>query len=265
MGAKLREMKRYFSLLILICTYVAAFAQSGSIEMPMLVSGYANSDGISASVGQVFEAIAPAGIPISLLTEGIQQGEQSACEDITEVTDVDNNTYPTVDLGLYCWTGKNLRTLRYANTDAVPDVMTFTADGYSSADLLEIFGHLYTWEAATQYNSGQGICPDGWHIPTEAELEYVIAAYETEALMATTHWIPDVGTDLSSFTLLPGGYYNSYSNRYEDLFVRAYIWTIKEEESTHAIACLFGAACSTTEFLHSKKTDGYSVRCVLNY
>ena len=258
-------MKKVCSLLILFFAFTSLFPQTGSVEMPVLVSGYANNVGVSASVGQVFDAMAPAGVPISLLTEGIQQGEQSACNDITEVTDIDNNTYPAVDLGLYCWTGKNLRTLRYANTDSVSDVMTYTASGYNTADLLEVFGHLYTWDAATQYNSGQGICPSGWHIPTETEMEYIMAAYDPEELMATTHWIPNIGTDLSSFTLLPGGYYNSALNRYEDLLVRAYVWTIKEEGSTHSIACMFGAACSTTELVPGEKTNGYSVRCVLNY
>lgn len=251
-----------FFLLFFICT--ALFPQTRSVEMPMLVPGYDNNEGVSATVGQIFDAMAPAGVPISLLTEGIQQGEQSACEDITEVTDVDNNTYPAVDLGLFCWTGQNLRTLRYANTVDVPDVMTYTAAGYSSSDLLEVFGHLYKWDAATQYNNGQGICPNGWHIPTESEMEYIIAAYDPEELMATTHWIPDVGTDITSFTLLPGGRYNSVLNRYEDLLVRAYLWTIKEDGS-FAVACMFGAACSTTQFYSSERNNGYSVRCILDY
>ena len=251
-----------FLLLILACT--ALFPQTGSVEMPMLVSGYDNNEGVSATVGQLFDAMAPTGASISLLTEGIQQGGQSACEEITEVTDIDHNTYPAVDLGLYCWTGSNMRAVRYANGTAIPDVMTYTAGGYSTAELLSIFGHLYTWDAATQYNSGQGICPTGWHIPTEAEMEYVMAAYDPEELMATTQWIPDIGTDISQFTMLPGGYYNHASGRYEDLLVRAYVWTVKEE-STVAIACLFGAACSTTEFMLSEKANGYSVRCVLNY
>ena len=257
-------MKRICSLLLIICTCTASFAQNGSVELPQLVSGYAENGGISSSVGQVFDAMAPAGASISLLTEGIQQGGLSACEDITEVTDIDNNTYPAVDLGLYCWTGSNMKAVRYANGNAIPDVMTYTAGGYSTSDLLSIFGHLYTWEAATQYNSGQGICPNGWHIPTEAEMEYVMAAYDPEDLMATTHWIPNIGTDISDFTLLPGGYYNYASGRYEDLLVRAYVWTIKEE-NTIALACMFGAACSTTEFVPSEKANGYSVRCILDY
>ena len=257
-------MKKISLLIILIFKCVISFSQGDRIEMPLLVSGYADNNGISATVGQVFDAMAPAGVPISLLTEGIQQGEQSACQDITEVTDIDNNTYPAVDLGLYCWTGKNMRAVRYANGNNIPDVMTYAAEGCSASDLLDTYGHLYTWDAATQYNAGQGICPNGWHIPTESEMEYIIAAYDPEELMATTHWIPDIGTDITSFTLLPGGRYNSVLGRYEDLLVRAYLWTIKEDGS-YAVACAFSAACSTTEFFSSERTNGYSVRCILNY
>lgn len=255
-------MKRICLLLFLYLTYASAFAQSGSIEMPLLVSGYANTTGVSASVGQVFDAMVPDGV--SIITEGIQQGGVSACEDITQVEDVDHNIYPAVDLGLYCWTAKNLRTEHYADNTDIPNVMTYSATGHSSADLLDIFGHLYTWDAATQYNSGQGICPDGWHIPTDSEMESVIASYNPEALMATTQWLPIPGTDASQFTLLPGGRYNQASGLYENLLVHAYVWTISEE-STLAIACMFGAACGTMYYLPSEKANGYSVRCVLNY
>lgn len=263
----MKNIKKNCALfLFLFSSCITVFAQSGSVEMPLLVSGYANNEGISSSVGQIFDAVAPEGVPISILTEGIQQGEQSACEDITEVTDIDNNTYPAVDLGLYCWTGTNLKTKHYANGDTISDIRTYPSDVHISSiqNIFDIFGHLYTWSAATQYNAGQGICPNGWHIPTESEMEYIIAAYDPEELMATTHWIPDIGTDITSFTLLPGGRYNSVLGRYEDLLVHAYLWTIKEDGS-YAVACAFGAACSTTEFFSSERTNGYSVRCILDY
>ena len=253
--------KFYYALLITFFTYATIFAQE-SIEMPVLVSGYANNGGISASVGQVFDAMAPENASISLITEGIQQGGYSACNDITEVADIDGNHYPVVDLGLFCFTAKNLKAEHYVDHSVVPDVRTYNDD----PSLLDIYGHLYTWDAATQYNTaeGQGICPTGWHVPTEAEMEYVMAAYDPEELMSIPHWIPAIGTDISNFTLLPGGFYNSALGRYEDLLVRAYLWTVKEDGSM-AIACLFGAACSTTEFLPSEKANCYSVRCVLNY
>ena len=207
-------------------------------------------------------ALNNASIPI--ITEGIQQGGKPACEDITEVEDVDHNIYPVVDLGLYCWTAKNMRTAHYADNSDVPDIMTYSVPSYPASELLDVFGHLYTWDAATQYNNGQGICPDGWHIPTDAEMGYVLGSYTSEDLMSTTLWLPVPGTDVSQFTLLPGGRYNSTYGVYESLMVSAYVWTIREE-STRAIACMFGAACSTSEFIPSIKANGHSVRCVLNY
>lgn len=257
-------MKRIGLLFLLFPIGWSVFAQTGSVEMPLLVSGYANNGGISASVGQIFDALAPDGASVPIITEGIQQGGQSACGDITEVEDVDHNIYPAVDLGLYCWTAKNMRMEHYADNTDIPNVMTYSAAGYSPSDLLDVFGHLYTWNAATQYNSGQGICPDGWHIPTDAEMEYVIATYTPEELMANTQWLPIPGTDISQFTLLPGGRYNSTYGLFENLLVNAYVWTIREE-STLAIACKFGTECSTSEFIPSEKANGHSVRCVLNY
>ena len=257
-------MKRICFLFLLISTCWSAFAQMCSVEMPLLVSGYANNGGISATVGQVFDAMAPDNASVPIVTEGIQQGGKSVCEDITEVEDVDHNIYPVVDLGLYCWTAKNMRTEHYADNSDVPNIMTYSVPSYSASELLDVFGHLYTWDAATQYNSGQGICPDGWHIPTDAEMEYVVGSYAQEDLKATTLWLPVTGTDVSQFTLLPGGRYNSACGLYENLLVSTYVWTIREE-STRAIACMFGVACSTSEFIPSEKANGHSVRCVLNY
>ena len=84
------NMKRICLLFLLFSTGWSVFAQTGSVEMPLLVSGYANTGGISASVGQIFDAMAPDDASISIISEGIQQGGQSACGDITEVEDVDH-------------------------------------------------------------------------------------------------------------------------------------------------------------------------------
>ena len=258
------DMKRLCFLFLLFFHLFVCFAQTGSVEMPLLVSGYSSGVRISASVGQIFDAIAPENASVPIITEGIQQGGESACGDITEVEDVEHNIYPVVDLGLYCWTAKNLRTEHYADNSDIPNIMTYSVTDIPTSELLETFGHLYTWDAATQYNSGQGICPDGWHIPTDAEMEYVMASYATEDLLSTDLWLPLPGTDAAQFTLLPGGRYNSSYGDYENLLVNAYVWTIREE-SILAIACMFGANCGTTEFVPSEKANGYSVRCVLNH
>ncbi len=81
-----------------------------------------------------------------------------SCGDL--VVDADGNTYATIPReDGNCWMQANLRI-------NVPD--SYQASGVDE----EKYGRLYTWSAATKGESGekvQGICPNGWHIPTKAE------------------------------------------------------------------------------------------------
>lgn len=125
-----------------------------------------------------------------------------------EVTDIDNNTYKTLDFGpAGIWMAENLRTTRYADGTALSH-----QPGSSDIDLCQYFyptynpsnvvgggnaqsltlqpelGLLYNWNAASRskkkanmtpgYTSEanlkeqtkiQGICPDGWHLPSDYE------------------------------------------------------------------------------------------------
>lgn len=377
-------MKCLLAFFFTFFSLITVFPQ-GSVDMQGLVSGYVDDGGVSASAGQLFNALSPAGASISIVTEGIQQswlvesrdtllllssemgefvpgdnivyqstdegydekihrqvyefvcasgfehtmassgiptypvaldvptvnpddGEVSLeltypssnpydypvgvtttanwkasvagqsrvchqevtihnfdCTSLSPVMDVDHHTYGVVNIGYYCWTDKNMRAEHYANHSDIPDVMTYPSTSHPASYIVENFGHLYTWNAATQYNTaaGQGICPTGWHIPTEEEMTYVMA-FDPSSLMSTSEWIPAIGSDSENFTLYPGGSYNSALNRYEELLVKSYLWTVKEE-GTVAIACMFGAACSTSEFVPALKESGFSVRCVQNY
>ncbi len=87
------------------------------------------------------------------------------------VTDVDGNYYETVQIGTQCWMAENLKTTNYANGSSISGVYD---DG---ATYFENYGKVYTWaavmggSASSNLNpSGvQGVCPDGWHMPSDAE------------------------------------------------------------------------------------------------
>lgn len=195
------------------------------------------------------------------------------CTIHSPVTDYDGYSYPVINLGCYCWTGKNMRAPHYDNGTDVPDVMTFPAE-YSQGitDMAETFGHLYTWNAATNYNivgtRMQGVCPTGWHVPNETEVEYLLANFESTALMshdAQVRWLPTDGTDEYGFSFLPAGFYSALSSMYEGLYVRGYFWTTETDGSTIAYACEFGDACGNFEVVPGNRSTGYSVRCVMDY
>lgn len=105
------------------------------------------------------------------------------CPSTPTLTDIDGNVYNTVQLGGQCWMKENLRTTRFANSAPI----TLGTDHSSSEKLYyypnndeanaESYGLLYNWAAvmngeapSASVPSGlQGVCPDGWHVPSAAE------------------------------------------------------------------------------------------------
>ncbi|NOZ45452.1 MAG: T9SS type A sorting domain-containing protein [Chlorobi bacterium] len=150
------------------------------------------------------------------------------------VTDYDGNVYQTVVIGDQEWMAENLKTTHYAGGTPLVDgtgiVGDFSGDyttkyyfwyNDDSANS-DIYGALYTWAAAmngaasseTNPSNVQGVCPDGWHLPSDAEwtelTDYLggieIAGGKMKET-GTSHWsVPNEGaTNESGFNALPGG------------------------------------------------------------
>ncbi len=176
--------------------------------------------------------------------------------------------YPAVRIGCDCWTTKNLASTQYSpDGEMIPDVRSYPINTRAS-----VYGNLYTYEAvmhgadvaaAVASNTPvQGACPEGWHVPSQAEVEALMASAEVQDLMSQGTWIPDNGTNSTGFDMLPGGFYNSARDRYERMYVSAYIWIATPVTAIYH-ACEFGAACSSMELIPGNLSDGYSIRCVI--
>ena len=94
----------------------------------------------------------------------------------TSSVNFDGYDYETVQIGEQCWFAENLRTTVYADGTAIPEVTANGAwTGLSTGaqctydnDAINalIYGRLYNWYAV---NNGSGLCPSGWHVPTDEE------------------------------------------------------------------------------------------------
>jgi uncharacterized protein (TIGR02145 family) len=106
------------------------------------------------------------------------EAKLAALEDIlivngTILKDYDGNIYRTVAIGTQIWMAENLRTTHYA--DGTPIPVYYSANNNSAND--ESYGILYRWSTAmngaatsSANPSGvTGICPSGWHLPSDAE------------------------------------------------------------------------------------------------
>ena len=112
-------------------------------------------------------------------------GDAQACPGLSTVTDYDGNVYNTVKIGTQCWMKQNLRTTHYANGGVIqpgnnnqPSTTAYYYYNNTNSEIpLSLRGYLYNWAAAMHgaastdnVPSGvQGICPNGWHLPSYSE------------------------------------------------------------------------------------------------
>jgi uncharacterized protein (TIGR02145 family) len=137
------------------------------------------------------------------------------------ISDVDINTYNTVQIGQQCWMKENLKTSRFRNGDLIPVVVysawgvltTEGRDWYSgdSTTYEYPYGNLYNWYAVAD---SRGLCPTGWHVPTDAEWTMLTTNLGGESVAggrlkstSSSYWgSTNTNADnLTGFSALPGG------------------------------------------------------------
>ena len=181
------------------------------------------------------------------------------------VTDADGKEYQTIRIGCDCWFAENLRT-------NAPD-----AAYYDDDDANEAFGKLYTWADAVGVNNEehstmlgttfiQGICPEGWAIPSVAQYNTMLAkAGGAQAIMSDEEsaWLPGyAGTNTSGFGAMGAGYYESL--QYQRQLGYTYFWTSDLNVNNSNVAKVMELRCGCDEFTCKEKSkeDKVSVRCV---
>lgn len=221
------------------------------------------------------------------------------CATAPTVTDYDGNVYNTVQIGDQCWMKENLRTTKYSDgTEILQGSESSSSVPYwyypnNNSSNKSTYGLLYNWKAVmrnaypstTNPSNVQGICPDGWHVPSDAEwtqlTDYVSAqgAYQcsgkktniARALASNTGWGSStntcaVGNSLNNnnetgFDAFPSGGYSGGSNFY--LFGKIfYVWSSTEYSSDYSfyMELYYDNANIIKNF--DSKCHGLSVRCL---
>ncbi len=195
------------------------------------------------------------------------------------VTDIDGNTYNTVQIGNQVWMSENLKTTRYRNGGLIPNVttdntawgnLTTGAWSYYNNDVSNnaIYGKLYNWYTTL----GDTLCPTGWGVPTDAEWTTLTTYLGGEQVAggkmktignAYPYWIdPNTGAiNSSGFSALPGGYRNSDGSFN---FVRnyAFFWSATEHDASYAWLRSLGSGNGSVDRNYNFKSVGASVRCL---
>ena len=259
--------------------------------------------------------------------------DEKSCPGTSTVTDHEGNVYATVQIGNQCWMRDNLRTTTSPSTGAylIPAASTgYTFTGKqarwynndSATYASKNYGLLYNWNAAADtFNTAygetsvnttggnamsvtfsdhrRGICPIGWHLPSDAEWttltnyvgnqsEYTCGDntnYIAKALASTEEWNTSttecaVGNDQISnnatfFSAVPAGTGNGGSTAGNN----ASFWTsttylisstYHEGDSWYGYYtynygsyeyCLYSSSASVSK-VGSDRSGCYSVRCL---
>jgi uncharacterized protein (TIGR02145 family) len=135
----------------------------------------------------------------------------------SQVTDDEGNVYSTVQAGAQTWTTRNLNVGTRIDGTATPsnDLVIEKWCLYDSEDSCTKYGGLYSWSEMMDYLAfagGRGICPSGWHIPSDEEWCLIEQSYDASVTCGSTGWRgTDGGTIMkiggtSGFDASPGGY-----------------------------------------------------------
>ena len=222
------------------------------------------------------------------------------------VADIDGNVYKTVKLGNQVWMAENLRTTRYADGAPIPLVTATSSAAVryypnnNSANVTD-FGYLYSWYAVMKGSASsganpsgvQGICPDGWHVPSSAEWAELTNYVESQSqyLCDKSYYHGDehiakalasgegsgwassydnctVGNDPSAnnatgFSARPAGFGNG--SYYGDFGRKAVFWSATQYNSNDAYTRYLDYDGANVYWdIDYNLGNGYSVRCVRN-
>jgi uncharacterized protein (TIGR02145 family) len=172
------------------------------------------------------------------------------------------------------WMAENL------NYD-VPDNTTDVCYDNDPANCTK-YGRLYNWATAMDNSASsntvpsgvQGVCPQGWHLPSNAEWTTLTGYVESDKsctscagtkLKAKSGWSSNGnGTDDYGFSALPGGYGNS-DGSFNDVGNYGYWWSASEINSYYAYGRIMYYNYEFVGWYDDSKNYLFSVRCLQDY
>jgi uncharacterized protein (TIGR02145 family) len=198
----------------------------------------------------------------------------------------EGQTYETVIIGKQCWMAENLNVgwVTVGSMDQTDNSMIERYCYDNEVDSCAVYGGLYQWAEMVQYLNGatnttswdpaptghvQGICPEGWHIPKDSEMDVLVDYLGGSSVAGgkmketgTTHWSPpNTGaTNESGFTGLPGGI---EGEGFIWINVSGTWWT-STESGDASYAWRFRLSYTSNNINRSTwyKNNAYSIRCI---
>lgn len=206
--------------------------------------------------------------------------------------DYGGQLYNTVKIGAQCWMSENLNIGTMLHTsDTLKNNDTIEKYCYENKPAnCDKYGGMYTWNELMNFvdTVSQGICPEGWHIPTDADwkiLEGTLDSLYTEGntIWDTTGWrgsnvggilkkmgsldwyYPNVGAKNSfGFGAVPGGIRYFKDQTFDKVLGTNYLWSSTKVGEEDAWFRLLSYAHADIKRSSTRIENAFSVRCIKN-
>ena len=124
--------------------------------------------------------------------------------------------YHAIQIGGQCWLKENLNVGEMIS-GSQSQTNNGTIEKYCYANSVtkcDEYGGLYIWDETMQYTTekrAQGVCPEGWHIPTDEEFKVLEGMVDSEYPLGHPVWNNDGlrGTDAGKNLKSTSGWYNN--------------------------------------------------------
>ena len=226
-------------------------------------------------------------------SQGIVYGSQISFTTLLDKTFTDNrdgHVYKLVTIGNQVWMAENLAYLPSVSPPSAGSAVSpyYYVYGYEGTSVssakatanFTTYGVLYNWPAAmagavssNDNPSGvQGICPSGWHLPSDAEWTELTDYLGGEGVaggklkeVGNDHWY-SLNTDATNekgFTALPGGF-RYVNGTFDHVGSNGYWWSATVRDAANAWNRTMYFDYAIVYSFWNYREVGSSVRCVKN-
>ena len=175
---------------------------------------------------------------------------------------LDGQAYQTIQIGKQCWMAENLNVgIMINGNEEMTDNSVIEKYCYDNDENnCNIYGGLYQWDELMQYDTSrflQGICPEGWHIPT---------LDEWNILVDETGGPPTAGTELKTggstgFEALMAGIRDE-SGVFGGMDNNTYFYNSVNNGDLLAHYQMLAQTSNGVESGFTDRTNGFSLRCL---
>jgi len=177
----------------------------------------------------------------------------------------DNKVYPTVQIGTQCWMSNNLDFgLAIANTIHQADNCIAEKYCYNGTVAnCSQYGGLYQWDELMKFDdspAGQGLCPPGWHVPTETEWTTLMNYYLGNGRAGR----PLQDTIINGFKALRSGVFYLNSS-WSFLDFATILWSSTASGQSKAISHGMNLYNFSVSLYPASRANAFGVRCLKDF